>query len=501
MNRPPEPLWLAVRLPALAVEALGLLPAGRALLVSERERVFYASQEAAALGAMSGMNITTASLLSQAEVHLRNPNQEQQLLAELAAALYQFTPHLDVLHNGTEAGVLLEISRSLKLFHGCEALARQVHSVLAENGFSFHQGLAHSAPGAWLLSAYDYPITGSESRALLQARLAQVPLNALHAWPAAVASLTKSGFTTLGDLAQQINTHHMGSLRRRLGSAFCDYLSEVFAIEQNFQQPSLFTKPRPLYQPRERYQDSLQLDYPLGDVAQLKPLVAELLARLGQYLQKRQLECQQVEWVFKDIYGNRQALAVSADEPQAQGALLAELTCIRLEHQQLQFAVDTLELHCQHTSPLGNRAEPLPLQAGPKRAAEQAFSLTLARLKNLLGDSAVGKLSYRDSPTPEASQQLIAANANAYQQLPPKQQVALRPAWLMPVPQAIQQRPLGLFWHGYLRLRTKVERIESHWWDAPIGRDYCLAERDDGVRLWVFHHLKEQRWYVHGVFA
>jgi protein ImuB len=34
-----------------------------------------------------------------------------------------------------------------------------------------------------------------------------------------------------------------------------------------------------------------------------------------------------------------------------------------------------------------------------------------------------------------------------------------------------------------------------------VARDYYVARRGQGVRLWVFQERQTQRWYVHGVFA
>jgi protein ImuB len=46
------------------------------------------------------------------------------------------------------------------------------------------------------------------------------------------------------------------------------------------------------------------------------------------------------------------------------------------------------------------------------------------------------------------------------------------------------------------------ERIESGWWDGKgVARDYYVARRHHGARLWVFQERHSKRWYLHGVFA
>ena len=72
---------------------------------------------------------------------------------------------------------------------------------------------------------------------------------------------------------------------------------------------------------------------------------------------------------------------------------------------------------------------------------------------------------------------------------------------LFATPVAIEQRPQGLYWRGYLRLTLGPERIQGNWWNTPSARDYFLAQRHDHVRLWVFLDLHRQHWFVHGIFG
>ena len=47
------------------------------------------------------------------------------------------------------------------------------------------------------------------------------------------------------------------------------------------------------------------------------------------------------------------------------------------------------------------------------------------------------------------------------------------------------------------------ERIESGWWDGgDVQRDYYIARRADGARLWIYRECGgARRWFLHGIFG
>jgi len=68
-------------------------------------------------------------------------------------------------------------------------------------------------------------------------------------------------------------------------------------------------------------------------------------------------------------------------------------------------------------------------------------------------------------------------------------------------PVAIEKNNNDLFWRGQIRLLVGPERIQGQWWKKPTARDYFLAQRQDAVRLWIFHDLHNDQWYVQGIFG
>lgn len=504
MDRPQNSLWLALRLPSLPAMALGCGESPHPLSVAEKQRVIYANKAARAAGVVRGMDVTTATLLSNCEILMRDQAAEALLLDQLCEHLYQFTPYIECyvcepIHQG---GLLLELSSCLYLFENLQKLSAQIFAFMQDNFYDYVHGLAHTAQGAWLLSFDSCDITGNEDKSLFITRLKQLPITLLHDFPAAVDGLHKMGFAILGDLVRQIEAKSLGSITKRFGNAFTDALSEIFALDHQFHQSSLFQKPPELYQPVEHFIETLQFDYPLRQLDQLHKPIEALLQKLSDYLRKRQLQTQVIEWTLADIYHNRAPLLVRSDNPQTHWQLLFDLTLIQLEQHPLPFEVDTVELRCNNTSPLQKNTELLDFSQSRKSDRRtRDFAITAAKLKARLGDAAIFKLSYCDSYLPEASNQQIPLAEAPDQTLPPAHAKGLRPTWLLPQPIAMEKRGDHLYWRGQIELLVGPERIQNNWWDKPIARDYFLARRSDHLRLWVYRDLHSQQWYVQGIFG
>ena len=500
-------LWLALRLPdlpanALADELASALIDEQALAIVEKRRVVWASPAASAQGVMQGMDASTAQLMTGCIHRERKPAAEQRLLAALAAELYAFTPYIETYASTLvpQAGLLLEISSCLMLFGGVQRLTAQIQAFFAAKQLAVNSGLAHSAKAAWLLSFHDDKIQGRETKAVFISRLKQLPIQLLHDYPTQVAALEKTGFITFADIARQIEAQTISSIKKRFGHEFAQLLSDIFGIDQDFQQASLFEKPVVMYKPREFFSAEIQFEYPIHQIDQLQKPIENLLQQLTVFLRKRQWETHQIEWVLADIYHNRDVVPIYADTAQNHWQLFFDLTLIQLENRDLLFEVDRLALSCRHIQPMQAQSQLLAFDSHPKPQGH-SFTTTAAKLKARLGDACIYKLSYRDTYIPEESNQRIALNQVCNQHLPDRHLASLRPTWLFDVPIEIQERQQGLYWRGYLTLLCGPERLQGNWWNSPSARDYFLAQRNDDVRLWVFRDLHKKQWYVQGIYG
>lgn len=496
--------WLAIRFPALALTALehdGC--ADRPIVVVQKKRVIFANALAAAAGAQPGMDITTAQLLSGCEVAARDEAKEQAVLSGIAEQLYHFSPYIERYSTCelAQSALLLEVSSCLKLFGGLKALSEKLFTHLAQTACDFEYGLAHTARAAWYLSFVGYGLTGEESKPLFIERLHQLPIDLLMDYPAEVEALSKTGFKTFGDLATQIDGTSLGSLKKRLGPVFTGVLADIYGIDQHFQQTPLFEKPRPVYRPAEWFEEEIQFEYPVTLVAQLQPAMENLLQNLSNYLRQRQQQCQYIEWCIADIYRNKEFIRVNSDEPKSQWHLFYDLSLIQFDNRELPFEVDTIKLTCHHVLPLHSKSQSLEFDQNRRRTSVHDFTVTIAKLKARLGDSAVYKLGYRDSRVPETTNAILSLAEGCQQQLPGIHARALRPTWLLTQPEPIETRGGRLHWHGYLSTLAGPERIIGDWWEKGVARDYFLAQRDDNLPVWIYWDLYHKQWYVHGVFA
>lgn len=502
-----EQLWLAVRLPHLPLDVLGVHGDDTPIVVAEKRRVevvVCVNDAAAAAGVTFGMDCTKAQILSDCSVLQRKQPQERHALKDIADGLYRFSPYIQI-HDCepvAQAAVLLEVSTCLTLFGGLLNLIEAIRQFLNATHYRFALGAGHSPQAAWLLSWTHQEITGHDIRADFIEQLKPLPLNLLHDYPDAVAMLEKTGFTTLGDVATQIEGRTITGLKKRLSREFIGHLCDVFGIDQALQQKSLFQKPVTQYHPQEVYRDEIEFEYPVATTELLHIPIETALQNLSDHLRQRQLECQEVVWIFYDIHNRTERVAVRCDVGQSDWRLLYDLTLIQLDNRALSFEVDRMVLECPQTTRTQDRRQTLNfsgLRAQSKH--QQDLEVALAKVKAQLGDDAVFKMIYCDHHVPEAMAEAVPVNASCTKDLAPELATAVRPGWLFAQPYKAEMRKRGIYWRGYFELLIGPERIHNDWWESPRARDYYLAQRDDSARFWLFQDLRDGQWYVHGEFA
>ena len=505
MNAKHSRRWLAIRFPHLPIEALKIENSQeQPVVVVEKKKVVHANALARQAGARIGMDVTTAQLLTSSIAVERQVEKELQALMDLSEQLYQFTPYIEryTSMKMAQLAILLEISTCLKLFSGASAMLHAITNFLTKENHRYCLGLAHSKEAAKFLSFAGYSFSGDESSGQLTEKLNTLPIRLLFDYPRILNSLSKTGFKTFGDLAKQINQKSFSSFRKRHGHEFADLLCDMYDVNQSDLQSSLFEKPREVFKSQEWFEEEIQFEYPVTLVDHLKPAMELLLQKLGDYLRKRQMECQHIEWTISDIYRSKDQVKVNSDTPQSHWELLYDLTVIQFEAKELPFEIDTIKLACLQMLPMKRQSNLLDFdQSRRKRASTQDFATVIAKLKARLGDDAVFKLSYRDSRVPELTNTIIALAEKSNQTLPDVYQKSIYPSWILPTPELMQERNQRLFWHGYVSPLVGPERVIGDWWSTPVARDYYLAQRHDHLRLWIYFDLYEKHWYVHGVFS
>jgi protein ImuB len=380
-------LWLAIRFPHLAWQAQAFLldddvsaiTETEKQIVTERQKVIWASPAAIAQGVCLNMAATTAEVLAGCMAYSRQPQKEDEQLARLSETAYQFTPYIEIYKSPAiaQAGLLLEVSSCLQLFGGFASLLQKIESTFAESKLDFVIGQAHSAYAAWLLSFATYQPVETSSRDIFIQRLLSLPVQWLQDYPKAVDTLDKTGFKTLGDIARQIEAQSISSIKKRLGSEFTAMLCDIFSIDQDFQQTSLFEKPLTYYQPAEHFNESIQFDYPVAVSSLLEKPIETLLKKLGNYLLKRQLAAQKIQWRLADIYHRDLMFNVIADRLQSHWQLFYDLTLIQLESRELAFEVDSISLTCDELLPAEKQNLILDFDQQHKKIRDKVLLLPL----------------------------------------------------------------------------------------------------------------------------
>ena len=504
MKGPRNRLWLALRIRDLPLSALEAAASGdEPLAVAENRALVYSNRAAVAAGITRGMDTATAQLLGGCRILPRNRHREQQALEALRDQLYRFSPHISIHHSRATAqsGLLLELSTCLRLFSGIKPLWHALIAQLQQGGHDTRWGLAHTAMGAWLLSFARHPISGDETPECFIERLNRLPVQVLQEHPKAVAALLDMGFTTLGDIAHQIHSSGLASFRKRLGGSFAAFIADLYDIDRDFTQGSLFTRPLATHIPAEIFHERGEFEHPASLLAHLQPAIETLLQRLADLLRTRQLACQRILWQLAVIHHRCEIIEIRSDLPQHDWRLLYDLSIITFDSRPIPFEVDSLTLDCVDHFPRQAASQRLDLAGEGKGGDQRELTATLAKLKARLGEGAVHKVSYRDSLVPELTQAIVGLGEKCLQQLPEAHRHGLRPTWLFPRPVAVARHGQGLYWHGHLTLAVGPERVVSHWWEDAVARDYYLAHRRDNAALWVYRDLHSGEWYVHGIFG
>ncbi|WP_096086426.1 hypothetical protein [Agaribacterium haliotis] len=499
MNTHQRPVYLALRFPFIALEALNCSLEQKVLVYNKQQQVVMASPPCFEQGVKLDMNLANASLLLEAETQARDYQAELLLLKSLADQLYEFTPYIDTQHQASGAALILELSTCLKLFNGLERLLEAIYSCVSQRGLEYQAALAGSSEAAWLLagsSKHCWAYAMADSDALLGLNVSELNID-----EATKDSLRKSGFRNLAELKKQLVKSGGQAFRTRWGAGLADYLNALFmanAVQSDLFHRPLFRCREQFYEPEQAYRSSLEFDYPLVSIDLLDAPMRQLLEELGTYLQQNQLQCSGITWAFGSIDQRHSSMPVRCERVHKDYLLLLELSLIQLQQLGLPFEVDRLSIEQAdlHSAELATEK----LASFTEKQDSRDEQLLLRRMQARLGRKNVRKLSLVDEHVPELASTSVAADELALTHLPQALAEAERPSWLLKSPLKLAVDKQKLFWQGPLQLIRGPERIESHWWDEPCARDYFVALRDDQVRLWVYRDLRQQDWYVHGIF-
>lgn len=498
-------LWLCVRLPGIAFEALGESAASAAPLAVMEEAggqsvVHLPNRAAAAAGIRPGQTLSAAlALAPELDTLSRRPRHERVLLESLADWAGRFSP---LVSPEAPDALLLEVQGSLRLFRGLDRLCRLVCDGLRQRGHRAQVCVAPTPLAAlWLARGGGGRV---EAVAELPRHLNPLDLR-VTGWPAAVLrGLEGIGVATLGECRRLPRE----GFARRFGTGRLQALDRAFGS---------LPDPRPRYTGAPRFREQVDLGEETRDEALLMAGCSHLLASLEDFLLHRQRAARRLRFRFFHLRGEATPLTLGFSEAGCDVAHWRSLLGIRLECLRLPAPVIAVELATGRLERREDDTAALPLMAGEAVRTVDGLPRLVESLRARLGESAVRGLrslaehrpqrAWGDTdplaggggePSPWNRMQEVSAGGEACGGL-----LLERPLWLLTRPQRLAVHQGQPCHDGPLQLVDGPERIESGWWDgADTARDYYVAETDAGARLWIYRERRRPAgWYLQGIFG
>ena len=492
----PEHKWLALHFPTLPLDIFQSqgAPNGQVQVVIQEQRVCHMNEAAAAAGILPGCTLATAySISSELTYFERNPDQEQEHLADLAQALYRYS---SVVSLEAPDCIVLEIRGSLMLLGNADVIAQDALALCADMN---HQAIARSAQ------------TPQAAIALARAhtsRLFDVPLHVLELLNQGFSQrnlerLSNMGIYTLGQLIQLPRA----GLGKRFGQQLTQYLGR---LQGELPDPRLSIRP----QTRFFRQQHLLKPISNKDVLLRGPM-PYLAKQLEYWLIAHQHGCITLCWQFAPFKGEPTKLPIRFGNGKQRHQDILKLSALKLEQIDLPTEVLTVGLDMTLSRSWISNNQDL---FGSTASATMAVSELVDELSARLGAGACYSIrsQAQHSPeqawrgprgiphenTPAIASDPAATNSRSAGLLPGK-----RPIWLFHQPQPVPGNHLTLL-QGPERLSESNLKVRSSTLVTAPYRDYYVARHRQGALCWVFTspqttptQTQQGGWYLHGYFA
>jgi protein ImuB len=423
----------------------------------------------------------------------RDEKAEQAALNAVATALLRYSAEVAT---AASHSVLMEVSRSLRLFGGIRHLYRLVCKDMDALGFTSNHAVAPTAYGAWLLAQGQvHGVPNFRCRAVQMETLARnldrLPYQLLAHISPFEDWLTGIGCRTLGDLRRLPRA----GLKRRCHANVLDELDRAYG-----EAPEFFN----WIELQETFSASVELPDRVDHTEAILYASHQLILQMVGWLTARHRAVHRFLLAMEHERG-RQAVAptqleIALAEPAWQEPHLTRLLKERLERIHLESPVIGLRVEAIETSELAPPTESLFLEPGGSTAD---YKRLLELLSARLGEESILVPALVADHRPEiCNRWKPAATTKKVSQL--DLPGAERPIWLLEKPVQLILRDCRPFYGSSLRLVSHGERIECGWWDEElIIRDYFVATDIQHVFYWVYRERigEDIEWYLHGLFG
>lgn len=440
-------------------------------------------------------------------------------------------------------GLLLEVSTCFRLFGGANALYQQVWHALTtwhtdNPGMRLATATWATAQGAWWLAksrpcnslddlmeqaahSQQCPSCHKQRNATGEAGTSEACIGSrtggghyLDKLPASVLDLPVESKTLLTqcDLLQlgKLRALPRPALQRRLGPKAMQELDAGYGVNSDFRQ----AQAAPLF-----FHSQVELPFHSTAMPLIQHGMERLLDELEQWLRRRQLASDELDWTFYKPH-NKQTLRLrSARFLQARKDWLP-LLANKLQTTEFDDDVSDIRLECRSFQPATSANLSLLPEEGV--ANHNAWLETCDQLKTRLGPEIIQFVNAKPDPRPEKAiefsttppgrPQAKKAHRKHHAYVPEQGSThvltahAERPLWQLPKPVRLNHLASpGSQGKQRWQLLAGPERINFGWWEgSPSQRDYYRAINQDGVQAWLFLEqtgAESACWYLHGYFA
>jgi len=477
----PPPLWAAVHLPQLALDAVLRQhpePAAPLALLSgpaQRRVVLDANPAARALGLQRGQSVAAAQALCAAlRTQEHRPQDSARLVELLAAWAYRYSSMVCLPQANC---VVLEVGRSFGLFGQWPGFERRLRADLTALGVAHRIAAAPTVSGACVLACHRDGLAVDRLDPLRHA-LDPLPVSALALSDREADSLHGMGLRSL----RQLFALPRSGLARRFGAGLLAQIDRLLGHAPD---------PQDLYRPPERFEARVEFSYEVEHFSPLLFPLRRLCSDLAEFLTARDGGVQRFELALEHEGLPASRIEIGLLAPERESARLFELARGRLERLPLPKAAVALRLLAAELPPFIPARRDL-FEAGAGQT--EPWAALRERLRARLGEDALHQLVLTGDPRPERAQQRVAERCAR----DPAQRPVPRPPWLLS-----EARPLR---EAVAAVLAGPERIEAGWWDgADQRRDYYLIETRSGQRAWAFRPAGDpatlQGWMLRGWFA
>ncbi len=503
-------IWLCLHFPQLPIEVFDRHQQEKPVVVISRQRVVYMNSSAQKLGIKPGSSMNTAYTISEQVVCFeRDEEKELATLSQLAQWAYQFSPNVSI---KVPHSILLDITGCLKLFRGIKNLKAAISEGLNRLGFTAATGINGTPMSALCFAESGFAESGfaepgfaepgtEKTREMDGIRSDRVA-DSLHPIPIQFLRIDENIQNTLHQMGisrcQQLFELPIDGLNRRFGIFFTDYLQRLTGEKPD---PQKFVADKP------RFRSDVTF---LSDVTNTQSLVfpmKRLLGELQDFLIGRQLLVSQFSFKLSHRNHSPKAFTIFLANPDKDAQMFLMLSQLQLDKVRDMPEIDNVSLAAgtffETEADSGDLFHDTPFKQKDGSTHSKAEEARAARLINMmtarLGPQACFGLSLANDHRPEFAWKPVTMAAKDYWHGDQSQGNA-RPLYLLPTPKILS--PDAPYLSGKLELLQGPERIEFGWWDNKgIARDYYIAQHQSGALYWIYQHLHDRSWHLHGIFS